>query len=69
MAKEKEEKDKDDKPVEWTPDQPIPDEDGETEAQRRHQLSRRMKYLDEQAEKSSKKKPDGKERKPWLLGA
>jgi hypothetical protein len=60
-------------PEEWTPDKPIPDEDGETEAQRRHMLQRRLNYLNEQAEAKSKSKgkgKDGKEKesKPWLVG-
>ena len=48
-------------PAEWTPDQPIPDEDGETEAQRRHMLSRRLKYLDDP---DSFKKPKEKKGDP-----
>ena len=52
MAKsEKDEKD-DDKP--WTPDQPIPDEEGETAAQRKVMLDRRIKFLSEESEKKSK---------------
>jgi hypothetical protein len=50
MAKKEEEEVKP-----WTPDQPIPDEDGEAEAQRRHMLGRRVKFLDDEAEKSTKK--------------
>jgi len=61
-------KDEDDEPKEWTPDQPIPDEDGETEAQRRHMLNRRIAYLDEQADSKKKKTGKDKERKPWLVG-
>jgi hypothetical protein len=48
-----------DPPKEWTPDQPLEDADDEAEVQRRHRAQRRMKYLDEQAEASSKK-PRGK---------
>jgi len=63
----------------WTPDKPIPEEEGETEAQRRHMLSRRMKYLDdpeayESEQKKKVKKPKGGNeeetpKKPWLIGA
>lgn len=62
-------------PVEWSPDQPIPDEDGETEAQRRHMLSRRLKYLEDpdsyKPKKSKKGDPEPKPepKKPWLIGA
>jgi hypothetical protein len=50
----------DDDPYEtWTPDQPIPDEDGELEAKRRVILERRTNYLREEAEKKKKKKKTG----------
>ena len=39
----------------WTPDQPIPDEEGEAEAQRRFMLDRRVKQLNEEADKKVKK--------------
>lgn len=69
MAKAKPEPEVDEEEQDWSPDQPIPDEDGELEAQRRHQLNRRLKYLDEEAEKKSKKpsKKSG-DKKPWLIG-
>lgn len=57
MAKEEPKKDE---PKEWTPDQPLPDADDETEVQRRHAAQRRLKYLDEQAEAASKKPKGGK---------
>jgi len=62
-------------PVEWSPDQPIPDEDGETEAQRRHMLSRRLKYLEDPDSYKPKKgkkgdsEPKLEPKKPWLIGA
>jgi hypothetical protein len=51
---------KDDPPVadEWTPDKPIPDEEGEAEAQRRHMMARRLKYLEESADGKRKKKDE-----------
>lgn len=64
-AKEKEEEDE---PVEWTPDQPIPDDEGEEMAQRQHMLKRRVAFLDEQAEKTSKKRKKESGSRPWLLG-
>lgn len=57
MAKE------DTPPKVWTPDQPIEDDDDETETQRRFRAERRLKYLHEEADKVSKKKPDEKEKK------
>lgn len=59
MAKvEKDEKDeKDEKP--WSPDQPIPDEEGETVAQRAVMLERRKKYLLDEAEKKKDKPKKG----------
>lgn len=57
MAKEKEEKEE---VKDWTPDQPMPDPEDETEVQRRHQAQRRLKYLDEQAEKTGKGKKEEK---------
>jgi hypothetical protein len=62
MATKKADDEKDDAPVEWTPDQPIPDEEGETEAQRRVMLGRRVAFLNEQAD-GKKKKDDKKEKK------
>ena len=59
--KEEPKKEKEEPKAEWTPDQPIPDEDGETEAQRRHMLSRRLKYLDDP---DSYKKPKEKKGDP-----
>jgi len=53
MAKKEEEEEK---PDPWTPDKPIPDEEGEAEAQRRHMMNRRLQFLNEEAEKGSKKK-------------
>lgn len=61
MAKKNEEED----PAEWTPDQPIPDEEGETEAQRRVMLGRRVAFLQEQAE--GKKKDKKKAGSGWGL--
>ena len=55
MAKEPKDEPKDE--PEWTPDQPIPDEEGETTAQRKVQLERRIKFLQEEADKKSKAKP------------
>lgn len=50
----------DDDPYEkWTPDQPIPDEDGELEAKRRVVLERRTNWLREEAEKKKTKKSKG----------
>jgi hypothetical protein len=46
---------KKEEPKEWTPDQPLPDSEDETEVQRRHAAQRRLKYLDEQADAASKK--------------
>ena len=43
----------------WTPDQPIPDEDGELEAKRRVVLERRTNFLRDEAEKKKKKKKTG----------
>ena len=49
---------------EWTPDQPLPDEEDENEVQRRHAAQRRLKYLDEQADKKTKPgKPEKPERR------
>ena len=59
MATKKKEDEEDDE-EEWTPDKPIPDEEGETTAQRKVMLDRRIKYLNEEAEKAGKKKPKGK---------
>ena len=61
MPDDKKEEKKEEPKAEWTPDQPIPDEDGETEAQRRHMLSRRLKYLDDP---DSYKKPKEKKGDP-----
>jgi hypothetical protein len=55
----------DDPPEQWTPDKPIPDEDGEAEAQRRHMMNRRLKFLDDEADKSNKKKKPGEKPKLW----
>lgn len=67
MAKEKEVPADD--PKEWTPDQPIPDEDGEGEAQRRHMLNRRLAYLNDEAEKKSKSgKKKTEDIGKWRLG-
>lgn len=51
MAKDKDEKDE---PKEWTPDQPLPDEDDENEVQRRHQANQRLEFLQTQADKKKK---------------
>ena len=69
MAKAKEEPEGNEE-GDWSPDQPIPDEDGEMEAQRRHMLNRRLRFLDEEAEKKSKKsgKNSKGDKKPWLIG-
>lgn len=61
MAKKEEEE----QPEAWTPDKPIPDEDGEAEAQRRHMMNRRLKFLDDEADKGNKKKKPGEKPKLW----
>jgi hypothetical protein len=45
--------------VEWTADQPIPDEDGEDAAQKKFMIERRVKHLHEEADKQTKKKKKG----------
>jgi len=57
MAKKDDEKPDDEKEKPWSPDQPIPDEEGEAEAQRRHMMNRRLQFLNDEADKGSKKKP------------
>jgi hypothetical protein len=52
VAKEKEVPDPPE--PDWTPDQPIPDPEGEEEAQRRHMLQRRLDHLNKEAEKKTK---------------
>lgn len=74
-ADENNEEEEEEQQEPWTPDQPIPEEEGETEAQRRHMLQRRLNYLNAQAEeaekkggKKKKKEGDDKGSKPWVVG-
>lgn len=61
----KEEKEEKKEETVWDESMPIPDEEGEAEAQRRHQLSRRLKYLDDpdSYKKPKEKKGEKKEEK------
>lgn len=57
-----------DEPKEWTPDQPMPDADDETEVQRKHQATRRLKWLEEQTNgKGGKGGKGGKSEKRSLF--
>jgi hypothetical protein len=51
--------DDDNKPKEWTPDQPLEDEEDEKEVQRRARANARLNHLTEQITKP--KAPKGKE--------
>jgi hypothetical protein len=55
-GKEKEEEEEEDPFEDWTPDQPIPDEEGEAAAKRKAILDQRSDYLREQSKKKKKKK-------------
>jgi hypothetical protein len=57
-----------DVPEPWTPDKPLPDEEDETQTQRRFMAERRLKFLHDQAEEpegKKKKKKDGDKPKLW----
>jgi hypothetical protein len=58
MAKD----DKKDDAKPWTPDQPLPDEEDEKEAQVRAARSQRVKFLEDQI---SKPKKEDKKRSAW----
>ena len=61
-GKKKEDEGEDDDPFkDWTPDQPIPDEEGESAAQRAAILERRKQHLLEEAKK---KKSKNRRKKP-----
>lgn len=58
--KKKDEEDEEEDPFEgWTPDQPIPDEEGEAAAKRKAVLDRRADWLKEDMSKKKKKKTSG----------
>jgi hypothetical protein len=56
MAKKADEEE----PKEWTPDQPIPDDEGETVVQQKFMIERRLKHLHEEADKKAKNPPKKK---------
>lgn len=58
MAKKDEEK-------EWTPDQPLEDEEDEAEVQRRARATARLNHLTEQIQKPKKKKDEPEKRHIW----
>lgn len=53
-------KEDDDDPKPWTPDQAIPDEEGEDTVQKRFMIERRLKHLHSEADKKEKKAPEKK---------